>query len=147
MALIEHMVDLHCHYIPAIDDGVRTKEEGVELCEPLAGIGFEVVISTPHIREPQYPNRRDDLRSAFDSFLLEARSHASREGALPRLGLAAEYHCDDAFAGLFERQEVLPYPGDRAILVEFPEDSIPLGIEQFFFRLRLRGLRPVSFLT
>ena len=53
-------VDLHCHYVPAVDDGVRTLEEGLALLRELHAIGYATVAATPHIRSGMFDNAPDD---------------------------------------------------------------------------------------
>jgi protein-tyrosine phosphatase len=137
--LSQGFVDLHCHYIPAVDDGVRTREEGVELCRALKQIGYAAVAATPHIRSGMFENRKPQLVSQFEAF---AAQHANGE-AMPELLLGAEHFCDDLFWQLFERGEALPYTGGKAMLVELPPESLPLGLEDRIFRMRVRGLQPV----
>lgn len=133
------LCDLHCHYLPAIDDGVRTLEEGIELCRGLRALGYDTVIATPHIRSGMFDNRKADLVQTYDNFVRAAASH----DGMPLTGLAAEHFCDDIFFELFERGETLPYPGGHAALIEFPPERIPLRIEDRFFHMRVRGVRPV----
>ncbi len=132
-------VDLHSHYLPGIDDGVRTLEEGLELCRRLRGLGFGTVMATPHIRTAMFDNRRPGLEAAHAAF----RQSAQGKPELPRLGLGAEHFFDDVFWGLFERGEAVPYPGGKAILVELPRERLPVGLARFFFQMRLKGVRPV----
>jgi protein-tyrosine phosphatase len=89
-------VDLHCHYIAAVDDGVRTEEEGARLCQALAKIGYERVVATPHMRSDMFDNDKAALLAGFESF---AAKHGSAPG-MPELGIGAEHYCDDQF---FER--------------------------------------------
>lgn len=134
--------DLHCHYVPGVDDGVRTWEEGVQLCRGLAQLGYSSVVATPHMRPGMFDNDRSLLEAAFSAFA--ARSDASGcAGELPDRGLAAEHFCDDVFFSRLERGEALPYPGGHAALVEFATDRLPLGLERQFFRMQVRGVRPV----
>ncbi len=133
------MVDLHCHYLPAVDDGVRTAAEGVALCQALRQLGYSTVIATPHIRSGMFENRKPGLVQTFEVF----SQLAAAESGMPTLGLGAEHFCDDVFVDLFERGETLPYPGGHAALVEFPPERIPLKIEERFFRMNVRGVRPV----
>jgi protein-tyrosine phosphatase len=132
-------VDLHCHYIPAVDDGVRTLEEGVLLCQALKRLGYASVTATPHIRSALFENTESDLRQRFARFVEESRSAAD----MPELLLGAEHFCDDMFWSLFERDQALPYTGGKAALIELPPDHIPLGLEQWVFRMQVRGVRPV----
>ena len=139
MSLGGGFVDLHCHYVPAVDDGVRTLEEGVQLCRALASIGYEKVVATPHIRTAMFPNTRDGLTREFERFV-ELTADVSE---MPELGLGAEHFCDDVFWRLFETDGTIPYPGQKATLVEFPTTSIPINVEQRFFMMNVRGVRPV----
>jgi len=132
-------IDLHCHYIPAIDDGVRTVEEGVRLCVGLARIGYERVVATPHIRTAMFENRKPGLTEAFKT--LQATIAGTPQ--LPELGLACEHFCDDVFFNLFDAGESLPYPGGHAALIELPPDHIPLHVEKRLFTMNVRGVRPV----
>lgn len=133
-------VDLHSHYLPAIDDGVRTFDEGLELVRNLASIGFVTVMATPHIRTAMFENRKPGVEKAHAAFVAEARA---RDADLPELGLGAEHYFDDVFWGLFQRGEAVPYPGGKAALVELPRERIPVGLAQCFFQMRLKGVHPV----
>jgi protein-tyrosine phosphatase len=132
-------VDLHCHYIPGVDDGVRTFEEGVRLVTGLCSLGYDMVVATPHIRTAMFENRKPGLEAAFEEF---ARLTADVPG-MPVVGLGAEHFFDDVFWQLFSEQQALPYPGGKAALVEFPPDSIPMRVEERFFQMNVRGVRPV----
>lgn len=137
-------IDLHCHYVPGVDDGVRTLDESQRLLTGLKSIGYGTVIATPHIRSGMFDNRRPDLERAFLE-LDDVLGGGLRDGAdrLPERGLAAEHYLDDVFLDLLARGEVLPYPGGKAILVEFHYDVWPRRVEKRIFELMLRGVRPV----
>lgn len=132
-------VDLHCHYLAAVDDGVRTEEEGARLCQELARIGYRRVVATPHMRSDMFDNDKSALVASFERF---AAQHGARPG-MPELGLGAEHYCDDAFFERFERGEALAYPGGHAALVELPSEHVPVRIEQRMFRMLIKGVRPV----
>jgi len=133
------LVDLHCHYLPAVDDGVRTHEEGVALCRALESIGYATVAATPHIRSAMFENRRPDLEQRFARFVEQTRE----EQGMPELLLGAEHFCDDLFWSLFERDQALPYTGGKAALIELPPEQIPLGLDERVFRMRVREVHPV----
>jgi len=136
---MEGLVDLHCHYIPAIDDGVRTHDEGVALCQALKRFGYATVTATPHIRSAMFPNNRADLEQRFERFSEQARESSD----MPELLLGAEHFCDDAFWELWNRGEALPYSGGKAALIELPVDQLPLRLGDRCFRMQVRGVRPV----
>ncbi len=132
-------IDLHCHFIPGVDDGVRTFEEGVRLVTGLAAIGYDMVVATPHIRTAMFDNRKPGLEGAFDEF----RRLTSDVPGMPALGLGAEHFFDDVFWQLFCDKQALPYTGGKAALVELPQDSFPMRVEERFFEMNVRGIRPV----
>lgn len=132
-------IDLHVHYLPGVDDGVRSDEEALALLRGLRSLGFERAVATPHIRSAYFENDRDGLLAAMERFMERARD----EGGLPSLGLGAEHHLDDLVFDRLLKGEGVPYPGEKAALIELPEAQLPLGLEARFFDLQLRGVRPV----
>lgn len=135
-------IDLHCHYLPGIDDGAKTASEGQNMLEGLRGLGFETVVATPHIRTAMFENRAPQLRAHFASFEKGPFAELDQD-ARPAIALAAEHYFDDVFISLLSRDEVLPYPGNQAILIEFHYEVWPRGVQQRIFDMQIRGLRPV----
>lgn len=136
---MHNYIDLHLHCIAGVDDGVPTVEEGLELCKGLYHLGFSKVVATPHIRTAMFDNRRPALQIAYE----QLREAAEGTCGLPQIELAAEHYWDDQFWELYNNGEALLLPGGKAILIEFPLEQIPLGIEQRFFRMVVRGIRPI----
>lgn len=136
-------IDLHCHYLPGIDDGVRTFDESWAVLRGLCGLGYQKVVATPHIRTAMFDNRRPGLEAAYAQLLERARSLGGGTTDLPETGLAAEHYLDDVFWRLFTEDQALPYPGGHAALVEFHYEMWPRGVEDRFFEMQLRGVRPV----
>jgi protein-tyrosine phosphatase len=136
---VNGFIDLHLHYVPGVDDGVRDVEEGLALCAALKQVGFELLVTTPHIRSGMFDNRRPGLVAAFQTL----REAAAERADLPQLALSAEHHCDALLMDLLAQDGLLPYPGERALLIEFGYDSLPVAIERIAFKFALKGLRPI----
>jgi protein-tyrosine phosphatase len=132
-------IDLHLHYVPGVDDGVTTVADARKVCRELKALGYGQLVTTPHIRDGMFDNRKAGLQQAFAELLRELGDDPS----LPALALSAEHHCDSLFVDLFEKGELVPYPGAHALLVEFPNEAIPVGFDRFAFRLAQKGLKPV----
>jgi protein-tyrosine phosphatase len=131
-------VDLHSHWIAAIDDGCRTPEDGVALLRGLHQAGFSTVVATPHMRPGMFDNDKQALEGAFEAM----KSHLGGEG-LPAVHLSSEHFFDDiVFKRLIEGAG-LPYPGGRAVLVEFGTQAFPMRVAHRFFDLKRAGLTPV----
>src|SRR5262245_33776782 len=118
-------VDLHCHFIPGIDDGARSLEEGLAILRELKRIGIERVIATPHMRPGLFDNEKLALTSAFEAF-----QPALGATDLPEVGLASEHYFDDVVFSRIMSGECLPYPGGKAVLLEFYEMDFPTSIDR-----------------
>src|SRR5260221_3182566 len=132
-------VDLHCHFIPSIDDGARTVEEGLALLRALKASGFEKVVATPHMRPNLFDNTADDLSAAFSRF---ERATAS-EADVPAIALSSEHYFDDVVFRRLLEGKGLPYPGGHAVLLEFYDMDFMPAVAARLFDLRKRKLLPV----
>lgn len=132
-------IDLHCHFLPGIDDGAQTVEESIRLCRGLFRLGFDTVVATPHIRSAMFENTKADLIATYNSFIKTIEDVPE----IPKISLAAEYYFNDVFWHLFEKDEVLLYSRSTAMLVEFPIEQVPLNVEHRLFKMSVRGIQPV----
>ncbi|MDB4985302.1 MAG: putative tyrosine-phosphatase [Myxococcaceae bacterium] len=132
-------IDLHLHFIPGVDDGVTTIEDSIKVCRELKALGYGRLVTTPHIRSGMFENRKAGLESAFAAL----RAQVGDDPSLPELELSAEHHCDSLFLDLLEANELLPYPGGHALLVEFPNEAFPLAFDRLAFRIARKGMKPI----
>lgn len=132
------MIDLHCHFLPGIDDGAPTAADGVAMLEGLKSIGFVHVVATPHMRPGLFDNERAGLTRAYEQFLPELAGRA-----VPEVSLSSEHYFDASVYSRLLSGEALPYPGGRAALLEFYEIDFPPVIEERLFDLRRRRILPV----
>jgi protein-tyrosine phosphatase len=64
------LVDLHCHVLPALDDGARDLEDALAMARQAERDGIAVICATPHIRHDhdvriaELPARVDALNDA-----------------------------------------------------------------------------------
>lgn len=136
-------VDLHCHWVANIDDGVRSVEAGLDLLRGLRRAGFDTVVATPHMRPGMFDNDRPALERAFDAM----RPHLGGP-ELPSVHLASEHFLDEVVFGRLLHGEGLPYPGlgpggRRGVLIELPPRHFPPRLVHLLFDLGRAGLRPV----
>ena len=132
-------IDLHCHFVAAIDDGPQTTDQGLQMLRALRAAGFDTVIATPHMRPGLFDNLRQDLERAYSSMLREIAE--TRD--LPRVELSCEHYFDDTVFNRLIGGEALPYPGGRAALLEFYDIDFPLSVQQRLSDLLRRGMLPV----
>lgn len=130
------MVDIHCHILPAVDDGSDSWEMSVEMCRMAVSDGITHTVATPHAND-RYPYQR--------------AQHADRlaqlqqaVGPAPALSLGCDFHFS-----YDNVQAALARPGDFAIgssgylLVEFSDFALPPFLPDALARLARAGLRAV----
>lgn len=131
-------IDLHCHFVAGIDDGARSEEEGIDILRGLYELGFDRVVATPHMRPGMFDNDKRALSAAYDALLPKL----SRSG-LPATDLSSEHYFDDVVFARILAGDGLPYPGAKAVLLEFYSIDFPPAVDMCFSRLRRSGVLPV----
>lgn len=131
-------VDLHSHLIPGIDDGVQDYNESLEILRGLKVLGYEKVITTPHIH-PKYPNSSEKILEG----LTKLREKMQAQGLSIELEAAAEYYVDETFEAKLERKEPLLFFGDKYVLIETSFINKSLAFENIMFKMKSEGYRPV----
>ena len=91
------------------------------MLERLHALGFSTVVATPHMRPGMFDNQRDDLVAAFERMQPSCRARAG----LPDVALSSEHYFDDVVYERLLAGEALPYPGGRAVLLEFWGTEFP----------------------
>lgn len=133
------MIDLHSHILPGVDDGARTLDESLAIARAAVASGVQLMAATPHVRadyqttpatmERLLQETRAALRSA--GIELELRGGAEVAlGFLPQLGLEELHRF--GLAG-----------NPRYLLLEFPYEGWPLGLETTVESLRDKGITAV----
>jgi protein-tyrosine phosphatase len=132
-------IDLHCHCLPAVDDGAATDADSRLILGALGQLGFELVVATPHMRPGLYDRPREELAEAFARM---QRDLVGRPG-MPRVELGCEHYLDDVVLARLLAGNGLPLPGDRAVLIELWGLEFPWGLEPSLAELRRRHLLPI----
>lgn len=130
--------DFHSHLIPGIDDGADTMEAALELIKGMKGLGFQKLITTPHIMADMYPNTSEAIRNGLDAL----REAVAQEGIEIEIEAAAEYMMDELFHERLENKDLLTF-GENYVLVEMGFISEPPGIDRALFKLQTKGYTPI----
>ena len=136
------MIDLHCHYLPFVDDGADSLEEALALARAAVANGIRHAALTPHVHPGRYENTLSGLKPRFDAFcrLLDS-AHVPLQ-----LHLAGEVRLLPESLTLLDEHEV-PMLGtwndQRVMLLEFPHEQIPPGSLKAVAYLRERGVLPM----
>ncbi len=130
------MIDIHCHILPALDDGPEAIEMACEMAEMAISEGVTHVIGTPHANNTHH----------FDPALVRKRCDELEARLEGRLILATG--CD--FHMSFENLQDIRHDSTRYtlnqknyLLVEFAAYSVPPSMDQALHELQLAGLHPI----
>lgn len=129
------MIDLHCHVLPAIDDGPSSMEEALALARIAVANGIGEIVATPHISW-DYPSN--------DSTLVHARVAALNlalvEAAIPlTVHPGAEIALTRALDIPDAELTAMRLGGGRYLLVECPLTPSATGFERGLWQVRGRG--------
>ena len=131
-------VDLHSHLIPGIDDGSQSMEESLSLLKGMEALGYEKVITTPHIMLDAYRNTPEIIRNGLDAL----REAAVKEGISIEIDAAAEYYLDDGFEDLLKKGDILTIKGEY-LLFETSYFAKPIQLEEMIFAISSSGYIPL----
>jgi len=137
-----NMIDLHCHYLPAVDDGAQSLDEAVALARAAVANGIRHAVLTPHVHPGRYENTFSSLVPHFEAF---SDMLVALEVPL-RVQLGGEVRLVPESLTLLEENElphVGDWNGDKVVLLEFPPGQIPVGSLNAVAYLRARGVLPM----
>jgi len=131
-------IDLHSHLIPGIDDGSTGMEESLDLLKGMEALGYEKVITTPHIMVDTYKNTPKIIKDGLDTL----RKCAKTEGIGIQIEAAAEYYLDEGFYDHLHSDDVMNIQG-KYLLFETSYVSKPLQLEEMIFEIGTAGYIPL----
>ena len=131
-------VDIHSHLIPGIDDGSRTMDESIAMLAKFESLGYQKVITTPHIMSEVYPNNSERILEGLE----DVRENAQKLGLKISIEAAAEYYFDETLEFRVKEKNFMTF-GENYVLVEFAFHNAPMFEERLFFEMQMAGYKPV----
>lgn len=136
------MIDLHCHYLPCIDDGAQSMAESLDLARASVADGITHAVMTPHV----HPGRYENLRTTVAQATREFQSALAGAGIPLKIFPGGEVRLSSDVIELLEQDE-LPFLGTlhgyRILLLEFPYGQLPVGTEKLGRWLMQQKIRPL----
>lgn len=129
--------DIHCHLLPAVDDGSESEEDSFEALRYLESIGFKKMCLTPHFMEAYPNNNRNTIAVKFEAF----RENAKKVTGIG-LHLAAEHMVDDRFVDHLNNG-FLTLDNNNKVLCETSYIMPPPGLSDSLFDVMQGGYQPV----
>ena len=130
--------DIHSHFIPGIDDGSPDMETTIALIEKMQALGFEKIITSPHVMSDFYQNSSEIILNG----LADVRKELRARNINMEIEAVAEYYIDYEFEQKIGKEKFLTF-GDNYILVELSFMQAPRNLFEIIFKLQLEGYRVV----
>lgn len=136
------MYDLHCHFIPGIDDGAQTAAEALELLRLAQHNGISHIVMTPHI----HPGYFDNTQAMIYQGLGDLKQLAKAHQLTIQLAAGSEVRLSAEIPAWVEAK-ALPYIGEyqgyQVLLLEFPHSHIPAGADRLVKWLLGKNVLPM----
>ncbi len=133
------LVDIHSHLLPGLDDGVKTIEESTEIIERFVALGYQKLITTPHVMSDSYRNTSEGILAKRDELV----AHLNAMNIKIEIEAAAEYYLDEVFMKKIEQGTPLLTFGDQYLLFETNFMTEPLNLKEFIFMASTKGYKLV----
>lgn len=122
------MIDLHCHILPALDDGASDASETLALLKLAVADGITRMVATPHINPGYFDNTPGTIQMA-----LSVTRQLILQAQLPiAVAAAAEIRLTDQLMAAVEQDQVPflgQWQGQRVLLLELPHSHVPPGTD------------------
>ncbi len=136
------MIDLHCHFLPGVDDGPADLATAIPLAQQAFDNGITHSVITPHIHPGRYENSLSSLSAEFNAF-----KTALAEADVPlEIALAGEVRVSPEVLPMIADGEV-PFLGEwegkPVVLLELPHSHVPPGSDKLVGWLIGKGFQPM----
>jgi protein-tyrosine phosphatase len=134
-----HMIDIHCHILPGIDDGARNLPDSLKMAKDAVQQGIHTIIATPHFIKNRYENPKQTIYAKVEELNEALKAENIDLKILPGQEPRIE---GDLLTGM-DKGEIISLFGTNYLFVEFPSAHVPRYTEKLFYDLQLNGLIPV----
>lgn len=129
----KHMIDIHAHILPGIDDGPAILDQSLEMARIAVEDGIQTMISTPHCLNGRYLNWRQEILTACEAFNSELRKHQIPLRVLP----GSEVRLAPELTKEFEKGRLMTLNDTgRYFFLELPDQFIPGAVISLINRLK-----------
>ena len=111
----DRIVDIHCHILPALDDGSRDMQETIGMLRTAADTGITDMIATPHFKAGRHNASRETILAR----LSEVQEEAERQGIRIRLYAGNEVLYYSGLEEALDTGRICTMNQSRYVLIEF----------------------------
>ena len=134
------LIDLHCHILPNIDDGSQSLSQSLTMARSAVKDGIHSIVATPHTLNGVYTNPADkvaihvaNLQEVFSKNNIQLQLYPGAEVQL----------CPNMLERINSGEAGTINNSGKYLLLELPSQTIPKGIKDEIFTLKLNGITPI----
>ena len=133
------MIDIHCHILPAVDDGADDMAETVEMCRLSLEEGVTGVFATPHLFNGMFATERDSILAAYD----KVTSTLTAQSIPLKLYVGSDLHLTPETLDQLKNGDALTLNGGRYFLLEPSFRLLPPNLSETVFAILSEGFVPI----
>lgn len=133
------MIDIHCHILPQLDDGPKSLEQSLEMCQQAVENGYTDIIATPHHLKKSYDNPGSLVKEQVNQLNVELNKRA-----IPLIIHAGqELRIHEELLTKLQQGEAITLADSNYVLIELPTSAIPLYSLTLVSQLIQSGYKPI----
>lgn len=134
------MIDLHCHMLPAVDDGSKTIDMSLQMARQAQKEGIDKILLTPHYMDGEYVNHKNDILNAVQNFQKDLVDN----NIDIEVRAGQEVHINGNLLSSVDNDDVLyADQNNKYMMLELPHNGVPEYTEDMIFELKVKGITPV----
>lgn len=133
------MIDMHCHILPAVDDGSKSVSDSLKMAEEASAAGFSAVFATSHFIDEEYSKNKEDYGAAFKNLKIELCQKKISLDMYP----GNEVFISPAMTGWIREKKFWPLNNTKYILMELPQLAQVLYLDNAIFEIIDMGFIPI----
>lgn len=133
------MVDIHCHFIPKIDDGSKSATITLSMIKKAKELGYNAIFATPHFIEDSHETKKRNISISLDVL---NKMLDNRDIDVKLYG-GNEIYYSSNILDLIENNKVCTLADSRYFLMELPFVGKVLGLEKLISKIVDMGYVPI----
>lgn len=131
--------DIHCHILPAVDDGARNESSTDRMLRIASSEGINVIVATPHFAYGREKEEVEEIKRKY----AEVRTWWKKRGPDKEMYLGNELFYSEGVIEALEAGQALTMNGTKYVLVEFPIYAEFSCVQKAIQKLQYAGYIPI----
>jgi len=137
------VIDLHCHLLPAVDDGPASIEESIAMGRAAYADGVRTIVVTPHARDWRRAHPGEKAGATLPGQVRALQEALHQAGVPLALHPGMEEELDLDLPQRLEDGRAVPLGRGPYFLLELPFMQYPLYLDEVLFQAQVQGWRPL----